>query len=175
MLELTVGICNSTVVLTSRIFSTKTSYSLSWNGTDHQDMLNADYCFGISSLVNNEVEFAAIPISIEFDLVGSAVVIAYSSISVDEKVMFVTNNLLVAIVLRDQWNKTVKKSSKSPISVYDEAGNVIGIASDLTRYNATLKEGQLIATKTLYLGSVNASNPHVSFYGNRILNHRNND
>ena len=164
-MSLTVGICNSTVILLSKPFLKDTTFSLQWNGTDQRSQLNTHYCVGLSSL---NVNFNPIPITIQFDLTKSSVVLEYSSISVDEKVMFETANLLVTIELRDQWNFTVKPRLSS-ISVYDEDGNYIGTAKRRMVYNATLKERQFVTSKTLYLSSVNESYPHVTIYGNCIL------
>jgi len=101
------------------------------------------------------------PIRIEFELKESALVLEYSSISVANKVMFETDNLLVVVDLRDQWNITIE----SPIEVVDQDGNLVGLTDIGLRYNATLRRGEFFSTKILYLGRVNTSFPHITFYG----------
>jgi len=155
---MTVGICNSSEILSSNTFSTSTGFSLSWNGKLQKSELNTDYCFTISPISNN---VTATPINIEFKLVQSAVVFDYSSISVPNKVMFETDNLLVVVDLRDQWNNTIESS----IYVIDQDGNVVGLANIGLKYNATLLPGQFGSIRTLYLGRLNETYPHVSFYG----------
>ena len=158
---LSVGICNTSTILTSNTFSMRTSYSLNWNGTVQRSQLNTHYCFGISPL---GIDVIAIPITIEFELMDSAVVVEYSSVSVANNVMFAIDNLLVSVRLFDQWNNSIEAS----VPIVDEDGENIGtfISSNELKYNATLKQGQLISTKTLYLLGVNEHYPHATFYGN---------
>jgi len=161
---LIVEICNSSTILTSITFSLSTSFGLYWNGTNQQSQLNTDYCFAISSLGNNNrSDVTATPITIEFVLKDSAVVVEYSSISVGNAIMFETYNLLVLVELRDQWNNTID----AELPVVDEDGIVIGNtnSSNEVKYNATLKQGQLISKKTFYLSGVNEHYPHVELYG----------
>jgi len=141
-----------------------TSYSLYWNGTNQQSQLNTHYCFEISSLGNDRSDdVTATPVVIEFVLRDSAVVVEYSSISVANKVMFETDNLLVTAKLRDQWNRSIE----AELSVVDEDGNNVGTvdSSNELKYNATLKRGSFISKKTLYLSDVNEQYPHVVLYG----------
>ena len=123
--------------------------------------MNGHYCFTISSLADDVV---SIPVTIEFALVNSEVVWDYSTINVDEKVMFETTNLLVVVDLRDQWNQSVNPDSSS-IPIFDEDNNIVGIASRQMIYNATLKHGEFAKTKKLYINGVNALSPRVKFYG----------
>jgi len=167
MMLLLVGLCNTTTILTSDTFSTSTSYSLYWNGTSRQSQLNTQYCFAISSLGNASGYVTATPITIDFNLLDSEVVVEYSLISVANTVMFETDDLLVTVNLRDQWNQTID----AQVAVIDEDGSNIGTVStsyEIMKYNATLKRGRFISTKTLYLSGVNEQNPHVSFYGTMI-------
>jgi len=132
---------------------------LSWNGTEQKSTLNTDYCFAISSLIIDDV--TATPISIEFELDASALVLEYSSISVANNVMFETEDLLVVVDLRDQWNNSIA----SPVDVIDQDGSLVGKTDIGLRYNATLRRGQFVSTMTLYLGKSNNSSPHITFYG----------
>jgi len=133
---------------------------MSWNGTDQRSQFNASYCITISALS----ETIAVPVEIEFDLSDSEVVLKYSSISVGNSIMFETLNLLVLVDLRDQWNLTIDQVSSS-VAIYDKESENLGSATTELRYNATLKSGQLMSKKTLYLGGVNEALPHVTFYG----------
>ena len=162
-LRLTVGICNSSEVLSSTIFSNDTRYSLNWNGLDHQSKLNVDYCIQLSSLMSDN-NVISVPVRIQFELIKSEVVLEFSSISVDDPVMFETNNLLVMIDLRNQWNHTVTAPSSS-VAIYDDEGNIIGYGTTQVLFNATLKEGQFLSRKTLYLNNTNTVSPHVKFNG----------
>jgi len=162
-LMLTVFICNSSEVLSSTTFSNYTDYSLNWNGPDQQSQLNVDYCIRLSSLMNDN-NVISVPVAIEFELIKSDVVLEFSSISVDDALMFETNNLLVMIDLRNQWNHTVTAPSFS-VAVYDELGNIIGNGTTQVLFNATLKEGQFVSSKTLYLNNAGVSSPHVKFHG----------
>jgi len=160
-MSLTVAICNSFDILYSQTFREISSFSLSWNGTDQRSQFNASYCITISAL--SELT-TAVPVEIEFDLTESEVVLPYSLISVGNSIMFETLNLLVLIDLRDQWNFTIDQASSS-VEIYDKESQVVGSATTELRYNATLKSGQLMSKKTLYLGGVNETVPHVTFYG----------
>jgi len=165
-LLMTVGICNSSVILTSNTFSISTIFSLLWNGTLQKSVLNANYCLTISSLLSD----AAMPISIEFQLMNTVLVLEYSSISVANKVMFETDNLLVVVDLRDQWNNTIE----SPVEVADQDGNIVGTAISELKFNATLIKGQFVSKKTLYLVGLNESYPHTTFYGTFTFQFMNN-
>jgi len=158
LVAMTVGICNTSETLTAKTFSETTIYTLLWNGTDQQAHLNFEYCFGISSLLTE------IPIQIEFELYHSEVVLEHSSINLAETMMFETENLLVSLQLRDQWNNTVEVKSKA-VEVWDEEGNILGKATTELKYNATLEGGQFISKKGIYLSAVNGSSPHTTFYG----------
>jgi len=107
----------------------------------------------------------SIPIRIEFELIKSAVVLDFSSLTVDDDIVFETTNLLVVIDLRDQWNHTVTKASSS-VEIYDEDGNIVGNGTTQLVYNATLKRGQFVSRKTLYLNNTDITSPHVKIDGN---------
>jgi len=159
-LMLIVSICNSNETLASNPFSYTTTYALLWNGTYQQSQLNNDYCFEITSISES-----AVPIQIDFEVVESELVLEYSSINVGGSVVFETDNMLVLVDLRDQWNNTVAISS---VFVFDQEGNQVGTTLTETelQYNATLNRGQIISRRSLYLKCVNGSYPHTTFYGN---------
>jgi len=156
---MTVGICNTNEILYSKSFSNYTSYSLFWNGTDQQSQINTDYCFTIVSAT-----LTSVPITTQFKLIHSEVVLDYSYISVGDTVMFETQNLLVSIDLRDQWHQPISAVSQS-MTIYDEDGNEVGKSTNDLKYNATLEKVQIVSRKTLYLNGVNSTYPHVTFYG----------
>jgi len=77
--------------------------------------------------------------------------------------MFETDNLLVMAELRDQWNHSIE----AEVPVIDKDGITIGTVgtSNELKYNATLKQGQFISKKTLYLSAVNQHYPYVVLNG----------
>jgi len=103
----------------------------------------------------------ATPISIQFEWLPNTLVLPYSAITVANNVMFKTENLLVMVDPRDEWNNTID----APVEVFDQDGNVVGVTTGELKYNATLGRGQFVSKKTLYLGRFDRRFPHVTFHG----------